>query len=88
MEGKKKVIFLTIGIAVIVTVFLPGYLELRKIKEENRQHKKRIEILEGENKGLSEEIRKMQNEPGYIERTAREKLGIVKKGELVYREAE
>ncbi len=39
--------------------------------------------LESENAELKKEIDRLQNDPDYIERVAREELGMVKKGELV-----
>lgn len=75
-------------LALLGIVFLPGHSELQKLREENEQHKKRIELLEEHNEKLKRELAKMQEDPDYVEKKARDKLGIVKKGEIIYRKRE
>ena len=83
---KKKLVFYLISFSVILCVlFLPGYSQLQKLKEENREHKRRIQFLQKHNVELEEELSHMREDPDYIEKKAREKLGIVKKGEIIYR---
>ncbi len=85
MEGKKRIILGVFALfAVLGLVFLPGYSRLQRLREENEQYLKRIEFLESRNVQLGEELVKMREDPEYVERKARQKLGIVKKGELVY----
>jgi len=85
MEGKKIAVYLLIFLAVFCIIFLPGYSELNKLKEENEQMQKRISLLEEHNDKLKEELVLMREDPDYLERKAREKLGIVKKGEVIYK---
>jgi cell division protein FtsB len=83
---KKRLMIYGVVIAVAATViFLPGFSDLQKLREENDQLQKRIELLERRNEDLTAELRKMEHDPEHIERKAREKLGIVKKGEMIYR---
>jgi len=85
MEGKKRIILGVFALfAVLGLVFLPGYSRLQRLREENEQYLKRIEFLESRNVQLGEELVKMREDPEYVERKARQKLGIVKKGELIY----
>jgi cell division protein FtsB len=44
--------------------------------------------LKEENRRLREEIQRLRSDRGYIERLAREELGMVKPGELVFQFAE
>lgn len=85
MEGKKIALYLLAFLAAFCIIFLPGYSELHKLKGENEQLQKRIRLLEAHNDKLKEELVMMKEDPEYIERKAREKLGIVKKGEVIYR---
>ncbi len=55
------------------------------MREANEQYEKRIELLEEHNDKLKEELAKMQKDPDYVEKKARDKLGVVKKGEIIYR---
>ena len=43
-----------------------------------------IRDLEGANEGLREEISRINHDPFMIEKLARERLGFVKEGEIVY----
>ena len=65
-------------------VFLPGYFTLKKLKEENQEYQKRMRLLEEHNAQLEEKLARMKEDPEYLEKKAREKLGIVKKGEIIY----
>ena len=69
-------------------IFLPNYSELHKLREENEQLERRILLLEEHNNQLKEELQKMKQDPDYVEKRAREKLGIIKKGEIIYRKNE
>ena len=82
----KKIIFYVLSVIVVFCiVFLPGFSKLHKLKEENVQYQKRIELLEEHNDELKRELAEMRQDPGYVEKRAREKLGIVKKGEIIYK---
>ena len=85
MERKKITLYgvaLLVGLAI---VFLPGLSRLHKLRRENAQLEKRIRLLEEHNSVLEVEIEKMQKDPMYVERKAREKLGIIKEGEIIYK---
>jgi len=85
MERKKVALYAFFIFGVLIVVFLPGFSELQRLREENVNAKKRIDMLQQHNDILKEEIRMMKEDPEYVEKKAREKLGIVKKGEFVYR---
>lgn len=84
--AKKRIVLYAAGfILAVILIYLPGFSELQRLKELNAQHERRIKLLEEQNKGLEEEIKKMRTNPDYVEEKAREKLGIIKKGEVVYK---
>ncbi|MBD3296882.1 MAG: hypothetical protein GF392_05890 [Candidatus Omnitrophica bacterium] len=85
MEKKKLTIYGIVLVAVVIVILLPGFSDLQNLREENRQLHKRIELLEMRNEELAGELSSMELDPDHIERKAREKLGIVKKGEMIYR---
>ena len=85
---RKKIIFWVIAIVVIlVVVFLPRFSELQRLREENVNIKKSIVLLAQDNEALTEEVRRMEEDPNYVEQKAREKLGIIKKGEYIYKKS-
>ncbi|MDD5634557.1 MAG: septum formation initiator family protein [Candidatus Omnitrophica bacterium] len=85
MEKKKIIWYVVILSALICVIFLPGLTDLHKLRAENEKHKKRIQLLEERNDELKEELLRLQKDPVYVEKKAREKLGIVKKGEIIYK---
>ena len=88
MEKKRIVIYVLAVIVALCIIFLPSYSELHKLREENDQLLRRILLLEQHNDQLKEELQKMKQDPDYVEKRAREKLGIIKKGEIIYRKSE
>ncbi|MCM8779699.1 MAG: septum formation initiator family protein [Candidatus Omnitrophica bacterium] len=67
---------------VIFILFLPGYLKIKALKERNRELENRIAVLKSENLILQQEFQKIQSDAAYLEKFAREKAGIVRKGEI------
>ena len=85
---RKKIIFGIIAIIVmLVVVFFPRFSELQRLREENVNIKKSIILLAQDNEALTEEVRRMEEDPNYVEQKAREKLGIIKKGEYIYKKS-
>ena len=85
MEKKKIITLLSLGLIFLLIIFIPGYLKIRRLSRENRQLEKQIEQMQELNAKLREEQRGLMNDPLYLEKVAREKLGVVKKGEVVYK---
>lgn len=88
MERKKVILFILLAMAAYIAIFLPKYSELQKLRESNDDIKQRIRLLEQNNDILKEEIKRLKDDPFYLEKKAREKLGIIKKGEYIYKEKE
>ncbi len=61
-----------------------GYLAVIVNKERVSELKKEIEEIKTKNKELHSEIRSLRSDKRAIEKIAREDLGLVKKGEVVY----
>ncbi len=75
--------FWLFGISVFLLVlFLPGYTKLQELRDKNRELTAKIKRLSVDNYLLQEEIKRIQNDPVYQEKIAREKMGVVRKGEI------
>ena len=81
--AKKKLIYISAGLLIVTAVFLPGFSKLQQLKEENRNLEKRIEVLTKTNEELEKEKEKLENDPSYVEKIAREKLGMTRKDEII-----
>ncbi len=83
MLSKLKKAFWLFGITVfLLIIFLPGYTKLQELKDRNRDLETKIRRLNVENSLLQQEIQRIENDPLYQEKIARDKMGIVKKGEI------
>lgn len=75
--------FWLFGIAVtLLILFLPGYTKLQELKDKNRDLEVKIKRLNVDNALLQEELFRLENDPTYQEKIAREKMGVVRKGEI------
>jgi cell division protein FtsB len=78
----KKALWL-FGIAVLLLIlFLPGYARLNQLKDKNRDLETSIRKLKIENSLLNQELKRVENDPLYQEKIARDKMGVVRKGEI------
>ncbi|MFA5143342.1 MAG: septum formation initiator family protein [Candidatus Omnitrophota bacterium] len=89
MDGRRRRIGsarVWLVIAVLVVIFLPPFAKYQELKYKNRKLEERIVGLKVENEQLAEEKRKLETDIGYVEKKAREKIGVVRKGEIVLKE--
>jgi cell division protein FtsB len=85
---QKKYVF---GLAVfisamfILTIFDErGLMHIYQLREERARIQAANTRLREENQKLTEQVNRMRNNQSEIEKIARENLGLVKKGEIVY----
>lgn len=63
-------------------LFIPGFTKLQGLRDKNVDLEDKIRRLNIENALLNQELRRIENDPVYQERIAREKMGVVRKGEI------
>lgn len=83
MAKKIGSVKLYIIIAVIGALFIPPFAKYQELRHKNSMLDKRIAELKRENKRFEEEKGKLETDIAYIEKRAREKVGMVRKGEIV-----
>ena len=81
----KKVFSLFAVAGFLLVIFLPGYAKLQDMKEKNRELSLNINKLKKENVLLQNEIERLQYDPLYQEKIARDKMGIVRRGEIPFK---
>ncbi len=74
--------FLAVG---LVLAFLPSYQQMQDLKAVNHAYEAEIERLKVDKEQLLEERRLLEEDPVYLEKVAREKMGLIREGEVVYR---
>jgi len=77
------------GLAVgLYHLYRPGFQRLREMKTRIQETEARVEELERENEGYAEKRKKLSEPPSgdplYIEKVARQNIGLVREGETVY----
>ena len=81
----KNALSLFIFTVIIVIIYLPSYTKMRELKQKNEEFFQRIQELEARNQKLEEERKFLQTDPAYLEKFAREKMGLIRQGETVYK---
>ncbi|MCM8800141.1 MAG: septum formation initiator family protein [Candidatus Omnitrophica bacterium] len=85
MKGFKKIYLGGIFFILFLIIFLPGYTKLQELRDRQRQLNEWIQKLKKENIILYQESQRLKEDPLYQEKILREKMGIVRKGEIPYR---
>ena len=78
----KKAFWFLGAIFFLLIIFLPGYTKLQELKDRNRDLEIKIKHLSIDNTLLQQELKRLEDDPVYQEKIAREKLGVVRKGEI------
>jgi cell division protein FtsB len=61
-----------------------GLLEMWRMQRELERVVREMEIIEQKNATLAREVQRLRSDLGYIEKIAREELGLVRPGEIVF----
>lgn len=83
--SKLKIIIALLILFFLLVIFVPSYQKLQKLKNINKDLTEQIEKLKIKDTKLAEEIKKLKEDLLYVEKVARKKMGISKKGEVIYR---
>jgi cell division protein FtsB len=71
---------------VIAAVFIPPFAKYQELRSKSKGLETRIKELKAEEKRLLAEKARLETDITYVEKKARERLGIVRKGEIVLKE--
>jgi len=85
---RRRRLALGVGIAILIYMFVGGDYGIYKIWRQKRritQLEREIEVLKVENVRLEREVSLLERDLSYVEKIARERYGMVKEGEIVYK---
>lgn len=83
MLSTLRKAFWLFGFTVLLLVlFLPGYTKLQELRIKNRQLEEKFRKMVVDNSLMQEELKRVENDPVYQEKIARDKMGVVRKGEI------
>jgi cell division protein FtsB len=83
----KRILFLLLFVFVGYRFFAGpyGFIQIHSLWQEKKNLKKESKILQAKMVDLEIEKKRLEGDKFYLEKQARERLGMVKKGEKVYR---
>ncbi len=83
---KKKLFLILVSIESSFLFFwgAKSYYQVRQAQNQVRKVEEELNQLRLENKTLMQQVENMKD-PFYLEKMAREKLGLAKKGEIIYK---
>lgn len=83
---RKKLFLILVIIESLFLLFwgIKNYYTINLSQKEIRKVEEKLEQLKLENQRLKEQMNSLED-PFYLEKMAREKLGLAKKGEIVYK---
>lgn len=85
LDRWKTVILVLITCSLLIYVFSPNFLRLTKVYRQLHVLEDEIEKLQAQNQRFQEEIYSLKNDPTYIEKVAREELGMSRPKEIIYK---
>ncbi len=85
MRINKRMILITIIVAILICIFVPAFIKLRGLRARKAELLNKIEELKGSNIRLEREEERLTSDPIYIEKMIRQKLGLSGEGETVYK---
>jgi cell division protein FtsB len=78
---------LYIGIAIFLIIFVPPFAKYQELRYKNQKLAERIDALKAENMLLEQQKKSLETDIVYVEKRARDKMGLIRKGEIVMRGA-
>lgn len=85
MSGRRLIVRLFVVTVLLIVVFLPGFVKYQELLARKKKLEAEIKRLSAENERLWDEQYKLQHDPVYVEGVARERLGVAREGELIYK---
>lgn len=68
-----------------IVIYLPGLIEIQELRSKRDELHSEVKRLRAENASLAREKELLGKDIGYVERVARRKMGVVRKGEVPYK---
>ena len=79
----KGFLLLTAIVSIIYFLFLPNYTKIKKLQERNKELESNIIVLAEDIEILKDDLENFKNDPFYLEKIAREQLGIARDNEVI-----
>ena len=88
-SSSRWIVYLCSSLFVALALFTAfgerGVFRLWRLNGEKKQLQEKNFVLQKENEALRERVNRIRNDDLYLEKIAREELGLIRAGETVYR---
>jgi cell division protein FtsB len=81
---QMLLVFVTLVLVINALIGERGLTETLRARKQHRELVTAIERLRAENARLRDEARRLRSDPGTIEALARQELGLIKPGEMLF----
>jgi len=81
----QNLIIFAIVLSVLLVIFLPSFSRWQDLKQKNKEYEDTIGRLQAHNQALLKECKRLKEDPVYLEKVAREKMGLIREGETIYK---
>lgn len=85
-RGPRGSLKLYIAIALLLIVFVPPFARFQELCYKRRKIEEKLITLREENRRLEGEKVRLETDIAYIEKKARDRIGVVRKGEILLKE--
>jgi len=83
---RKRILLLILILSILVFLFSNrNFRTLMTLQKEKKRLQRYLGVAKEENKELKRKLEMYKTDPGYLEDLAREKLGMIKPGEVKYK---
>jgi len=83
---RKRILLLVLILSILVFLFSNrNFRTLVTLQKEKNRLQRYLELSKEENRELKKRLEMYKNDPAYLEDLAREKLGMIKPGEVKYK---
>lgn len=72
-----------IALGIFLLIFAPPFIKYQELRYKDRKLAEEIIAVKSENKRLESEKKKLETDIVYVEKRAREKIGLVRRGEII-----
>jgi cell division protein FtsB len=78
----KKFFWIFAAGIILLIIYLPGYTKIQELRDRNKDLLEKNKKLKVENALLENELKRLETNQVYREKILREKMGVVRKGEI------
>ena len=78
-------VLIAFGALIVIYFYWPNFVKLHRLSKREQTLRAEIERLERENQHLRDRIFALEHDPVYVEKVARDELGLSRPDEVIYK---